>query len=151
MCIAALNDNEPDRLPYTDRSQLIIWQHEYLSCRQELNSDLSLSFFRGHMKCLGNGRLEITGQFQRQTDAFFVSCSRHKSPTMTSRTATYSRATSNSVIVRQRCSRAISPWSNSITRNSTELTRRQSTTTVEKHAVCFYSAARNGRRFRRWQ
>jgi hypothetical protein len=23
------------------------------------------------MKCLGNGRLEITGQFQRQTDAFF--------------------------------------------------------------------------------
>jgi hypothetical protein len=23
------------------------------------------------MKCLGNGRLEITGQFQRHTDAFF--------------------------------------------------------------------------------
>jgi hypothetical protein len=23
------------------------------------------------MKCLGNGRLEITGQFQRRTDAFF--------------------------------------------------------------------------------
>jgi hypothetical protein len=23
------------------------------------------------MKCLGNGRLEITGQFQRYTDAFF--------------------------------------------------------------------------------
>ena len=28
-------------------------------------------FPRGHMKCLGNGRLEITGQFQRHTDAFF--------------------------------------------------------------------------------
>jgi hypothetical protein len=28
-------------------------------------------FFRGYMKCLGNGRLEITGQFQRHTDAFF--------------------------------------------------------------------------------
>lgn len=28
-------------------------------------------FSRGHMKCLGNGRLEITGQFQRHTDAFF--------------------------------------------------------------------------------
>ncbi|CAF3973215.1 unnamed protein product, partial [Rotaria magnacalcarata] len=25
----------------------------------------------GHMKCLGNGRFEITGQFQRQTDAYF--------------------------------------------------------------------------------
>lgn len=23
------------------------------------------------MKCLGNGRLEITGQFQRQTDSYF--------------------------------------------------------------------------------
>lgn len=28
-------------------------------------------FSRGHMKCLGNGRLEITGQFQRHTDRFF--------------------------------------------------------------------------------
>ncbi|UJR15424.1 hypothetical protein I4U23_002369 [Adineta vaga] len=29
------------------------------------------SLTKGHMKCLGNGRLEITGQFQRHTDAFF--------------------------------------------------------------------------------
>ncbi|CAF1291348.1 unnamed protein product, partial [Rotaria sordida] len=25
----------------------------------------------GYMKCLGNGRLQITGQFQRHTDCFF--------------------------------------------------------------------------------
>lgn len=31
----------------------------------------SFLYFRGHMKCLGNGRLEITGQFQRQTDSYF--------------------------------------------------------------------------------
>ncbi|CAF0764946.1 unnamed protein product [Rotaria sordida] len=29
------------------------------------------SITKGHMKCLGNGRLEITGQFQRHTDAYF--------------------------------------------------------------------------------
>ncbi|CAF1441889.1 unnamed protein product [Adineta steineri] len=29
------------------------------------------SITKGHMKCLGNGRLEITGQFQRHTDAVF--------------------------------------------------------------------------------
>ncbi|CAF2139919.1 unnamed protein product [Rotaria magnacalcarata] len=29
------------------------------------------SITKGHMKCLGNGRLEITGQFQRYTDRFF--------------------------------------------------------------------------------
>ena len=28
-------------------------------------------FSRGHLKCLGNGRLEITGQFQRRTDSYF--------------------------------------------------------------------------------
>lgn len=27
--------------------------------------------FRGQMKCLGNGKLQITGQFQRRTDAYF--------------------------------------------------------------------------------
>jgi hypothetical protein len=26
---------------------------------------------RGHMTCLGNGRLQITGLFQRRNDAFF--------------------------------------------------------------------------------
>ncbi|CAF1056314.1 unnamed protein product [Rotaria sp. Silwood1] len=29
------------------------------------------SVTKGHMKCLGNGRLQITGQFQRHTDCFF--------------------------------------------------------------------------------
>ena len=32
---------------------------------------IRLIFPRGHMKCLGNGRLEISGQFQRRSDAFF--------------------------------------------------------------------------------
>jgi hypothetical protein len=40
-----------------------------ITCR--LSVVCSFSFSRGQMKCLGNGRLEICGQFNRQTDGFF--------------------------------------------------------------------------------
>src|SRR4051812_904120 len=36
-----------------------------------LDKNLFIFISRGHMKCLGNGRLEITGQFQRYTDSCF--------------------------------------------------------------------------------